>query len=609
MYKKFLGLSAAFGLAATIGLASYAQYFPPSGGGGGTGPTTNPVSLAQGGTGQTLTGGGSTSLFFNQSGTFTAPASGGTLTPSSSGQLAIFTGSTTAAGNSQIVFSTSTPNSRLVIGDGTANAGSILLQGGGSSVPEIIINGQTSGNAVISAAGVAGTSGGLILPTTSITMNTAAASVNNSFQLLSTGGIMSSVSPTAATALLNNVTSSTAGLAPAGGGSTTVFLNGNGAYSTPSATAAAGSSSDIQFNNGGVLGADASFTYSVGANFSDLTVGSASGSGALVLASDASGIRATKITMQNAAASGILTISPSSVASSPTYIYPSVNVTEETALPALNGSPVLESTAGSRSHVTGVTFTASNGILGVTGGTGGSLTLLGATSGQNTISVAAAAGTGITFVLPTVAYTGATSQATATANIPIRNTSGAESFPAGLLGAANSLTVGASGTAGSVTINSTNASSNTVIKSAAIASGVVYTLPVPTVTEVNAAASVGNSIIIQQTSGQRSYLRSGGSQIDISAPTAISTSQTLTANTTYSATGTFTATLPSAVGGMGGPITVYMPGTSVMTVNTTSSQTVGGSASGVKSFTSAAATPIVLLFESDNVNWHYTQGL
>lgn len=62
--------------------------------------------------------------------------------------------------------------------------------------------------------------------------------------------------------------------------------------------------------------------------------------------------------------------------------------------------------------------------LGANGTDGGSIKLKGATSGDNTISVPAAAGTAITFILPTVAWTGPTTQAPNSSYVQSVNASG-----------------------------------------------------------------------------------------------------------------------------------------------------------------------------------------
>lgn len=160
MYRKFLGLSAAFGLAATVGLASYAQYFPPSGG-GGTGPTTNPVSLAQGGTGVSLTGGGSTGLFFSQAGTFIAPPGSSIATDTTQGVIPALT-------NAQIVIGKTGSNVQAVsiTGDITfTNAGVAALKNTGPGVTSatnanVTIDAQGRVTALSSGSGGGGTPAG-----------------------------------------------------------------------------------------------------------------------------------------------------------------------------------------------------------------------------------------------------------------------------------------------------------------------------------------------------------------------------------------------------------------------------------------------------------------
>ncbi len=67
-------------------------------------------------------------------------------------------------------------------------------------------------------------------------------------------------------------TSSTAGLAPASGGGTTNFLRADGTFDVPSGVPAAPTTA-IQFNNAGVFGGSANFTYDTGTN--TFTVGPA----------------------------------------------------------------------------------------------------------------------------------------------------------------------------------------------------------------------------------------------------------------------------------------------------------------------------------------------
>jgi hypothetical protein len=79
--------------------------------------------------------------------------------------------------------------------------------------------------------------------------------------------------PPVDTSAVNAVfTSSTAGLAPASGGGTTNFLRADGTFDVPSGVPAAPTTA-IQFNNAGVFGGSANFTYSTGTN--TFTVGPA----------------------------------------------------------------------------------------------------------------------------------------------------------------------------------------------------------------------------------------------------------------------------------------------------------------------------------------------
>jgi hypothetical protein len=71
-------------------------------------------------------------------------------------------------------------------------------------------------------------------------------------------------------------TSSAVGLVPASGGSSTQYLSADGTFTTPTATVTpAGADTQIQYNNAGVLGANANFTYSSALN--TLSLGPATG--------------------------------------------------------------------------------------------------------------------------------------------------------------------------------------------------------------------------------------------------------------------------------------------------------------------------------------------
>ena len=72
-----------------------------------------------------------------------------------------------------------------------------------------------------------------------------------------------------------NFTSAAQGLVPASGGGTANFLRADGNFAAPPATAPAGSDTQIQYNNAGVLGANANFTYSSSLN--TLSLGPATG--------------------------------------------------------------------------------------------------------------------------------------------------------------------------------------------------------------------------------------------------------------------------------------------------------------------------------------------
>lgn len=78
---------------------------------------------------------------------------------------------------------------------------------------------------------------------------------------------------TAPAKYLDTFTSTNQGTVPASGGGTSNFLRADGSFAAPPTTAPAGSTTQIQFNNAGVFGASANFTYSTGTN--TFTVGPA----------------------------------------------------------------------------------------------------------------------------------------------------------------------------------------------------------------------------------------------------------------------------------------------------------------------------------------------
>jgi hypothetical protein len=99
-----------------------------------------------------------------------------------------------------------------------------------------------------------------------------------------TGNVLSSVvtalndlglvDSTALTDAAANFTSAAQGLVPASGGGTTNFLRADGTFAAPPATAPASPTTSVQFNNAGVFGGSANFTYS-GTGSNTLTIGPA----------------------------------------------------------------------------------------------------------------------------------------------------------------------------------------------------------------------------------------------------------------------------------------------------------------------------------------------
>jgi hypothetical protein len=66
---------------------------------------------------------------------------------------------------------------------------------------------------------------------------------------------------TAPAKYLDTFTSTNQGVVPASGGGTSNFLRADGTFAAPPTTAPAGSTTQIQYNNAGVFGANANFTY------------------------------------------------------------------------------------------------------------------------------------------------------------------------------------------------------------------------------------------------------------------------------------------------------------------------------------------------------------
>ena len=106
----------------------------------------------------------------------------------------------------------------------------------------------------------------------------------------------------------------------------------------------------------------------------------------------------------------------------------------------------------------------------------------------------------------------------------------------------------------------------------------------------------------------------GAGNLNFSTPfgafTSKSASFTAVAGSSYinSSATSITVTLPTAVGCGGALIGYAATGSSTTTVNTTSSQTVGGKASGVLTGTSTSSAPVFWQFVSDGTNWHYSTG-
>jgi len=78
---------------------------------------------------------------------------------------------------------------------------------------------------------------------------------------------------TAPAKYLDTFTSANQGVVPASGGGTSNFLRADGTFAAPTATAPASPTTSVQFNNAGVFGGSANFTYNTGTN--TFTVGPA----------------------------------------------------------------------------------------------------------------------------------------------------------------------------------------------------------------------------------------------------------------------------------------------------------------------------------------------
>jgi len=113
---------------------------------------------------------------------------------------------------------------------------------------------------------------GVFNGTTGLTRVTVLASSNGGSLTNFSGGTQD-VFCTAPAKYLDTFTSANQGVVPASGGGTTNFLRADGTFAAPAATAPASPTTSVQFNNAGVFGGSANFTYDTGTN--TFTVGPA----------------------------------------------------------------------------------------------------------------------------------------------------------------------------------------------------------------------------------------------------------------------------------------------------------------------------------------------
>lgn len=144
-------------------------------------------------------------------------------------------------------------------------------------------------------------------------------------------------------------------------------------------------------------------------------------------------------------------------------------------------------------------------VVGTNGATGGSLKLNGATSGSNSISVPAAAGTGITTVLPTVNTIGATVQSALANALDTVSTTGQHVYATAIQALANTLSVGKVGIGNGIVAFLGNTSGTTSLTVPAVAGTVTVTLPTVAETGATVQAAVANAIDTVSTAGAHTY--------------------------------------------------------------------------------------------------------
>ena len=206
--------------------------------------------------------------------------------------------------------------------------------------------------------------------------------------------------------------------------------------------------------------------------------------------------------------SGNATVTVPAAAGTPTITLGTVNLTEPTALPAVNGGALNATTAGVQSYTNNAQFGGTSGstlTLGRAANATGILSIVGTTSGNATITAPATAGTP-TITLPTVNETGVTALPAANNTPLIESTTGVQSFPTNAAFTANTLTLGASGSAnGNLVLGGTTAGGScTLAPQSTFSSNQTTTLGVTTTMPTTQAPSNG-CVLTATTAGVQSY--------------------------------------------------------------------------------------------------------
>lgn len=228
--------------------------------GGGSGTVTS-VALSGGTTGLTATGSPITT-----SGTITL---GGTLAVANGGTgVGTLTGYVKGSGTSALTASASIPAGDITGLATIATTGSASDLGAGT-VPAAQMPALT-GDVTTSAGAVATT-----IANGAVTNAKLADVATATFKGRTTAGtgVPEDLSATQATALLNTVTTSLKGLAPASGGGTANFLRADGTWAAPAGGTPGGSTTQVQYNSAGAFAGDSGLTFD--ATNKALTIGGA----------------------------------------------------------------------------------------------------------------------------------------------------------------------------------------------------------------------------------------------------------------------------------------------------------------------------------------------